>query len=108
MHSPLTYISLLVTTFSTVAARSAQHVGKKLPERAPMSPRVLEDVHYPQYNKRQYVNTTTSESLMHTSFDIPLGTNSSRIQRQRICDPRRQFRHWGILRRIVAHIFQGQ
>ena len=65
-----TYISLLVTTACTVAARSAQHVGKTLPERAPRSPRFLENVHYPysQYNKRQYVNTTSSEPRMHTDI----------------------------------------
>ncbi len=62
-----TYISLLASV-SLVAARSAQHVGKKLPERAPRSPRLLEDVHYPQFNKRQYVNTTSSEFPVHTSF----------------------------------------
>ena len=69
---PLACISLLVTTVSTVAARSAQHVGKKLPERPPPLPRVPEGVHYPQYNKRQYVNTTSSESPLHASSALAL------------------------------------
>ena len=61
-----TYITLLATV-CIVAARSAQHAGKTLPERAPRSRRVLEDVHYPQYNKRSYVNTTSSETSVRTS-----------------------------------------
>lgn len=62
-----TYISLLATV-CTVAARSAQHIGKTLPERAPRSPRFLEDVQYPQYNKRQYTNNTSSEHPERSSF----------------------------------------
>ena len=58
-----TYLKLLATA-CLVSARSAQHVGKTLPERAPRSLRFIEDVHYPQHNKRQSVNATSSESLM--------------------------------------------
>ena len=85
MHS-FTYISLLVTTACLVSARSAQHVGKKLPERTPRSPGFPEDVPYPQYNKRQYVNTTSSKSSLCVYALCPLA-NCSRIRRQWICYP---------------------
>ena len=81
-----TYISLLLTTVCLVSARSAQHVGKKLPERAPRSPQLSEDIRYPQYNKRQYVNSTSSKSSMYV-YVFYLLANYSRICRQRICYP---------------------
>ena len=81
-----THISLLVTTACLVSARSAQHVGKKLPERAPRSPQFSEDIRYPQYNKRQYVNTTSSKSSVHVCAFCPLA-NWCRIRGQRICYP---------------------
>ncbi|KAL9071579.1 MAG: hypothetical protein Q9161_004146 [Pseudevernia consocians] len=69
-----TCLSLLATA-CVVAARSAQHVGKTLPERAPRSPRLMEEVHYPQYNKRQYVNSTSKfavngSAIPDVGFDI--------------------------------------
>ena len=78
-----TAISLLATV-CIVAARSAQHVGKTLPERAPRLPRILEDVHYPQYNKRSYVNTTSSElslqmSHVSTLIGVEFAVNGSAI-----------------------------
>lgn len=62
-----THLSLLAIA-SAVAARSSQHIGKTLLERSPRSPRLTEDVRYPQYEKRQYVNATSSESLMQASL----------------------------------------
>lgn len=64
-----------MATAYVVAARSAQHVGKTLPERAPRSPRSTKDVHFTQYDKRQYVNTTSKfavngSAIPDVHFDI--------------------------------------